>query len=90
MVRDIAHGLAHPRRRAEVVVRLHQVAEAGLVLRRNDVDGHLRKNRHGSPRPHDCLAALISGRGEKVHNSMQLIVRPGESSKHKSALIASH
>ena len=51
MVRDIAHGLAHPRHRAEVVVCLHQVAEAGLVLRRHDVDGHLRKNRHGFPAP---------------------------------------
>ena len=47
MVSDIAHGLAHPRHRAEIVVRLHQVAEAGLVLHRHDVDGHLRKNHHG-------------------------------------------
>ena len=51
MMSDIAHRLAHPRRRAEIVVRLHQVPEAGLVLRRHDVDGHLRKNRHGSPVP---------------------------------------
>ena len=35
---------------AEIVVRLHQVPEAGLVLRRYDVDGH-RKNHHGLPAP---------------------------------------
>jgi len=51
MVRDIAHGLAHPRHRAEVVVCLHQVAEASLVLRRHDIDRYLRKNRHGFPVP---------------------------------------
>ena len=51
MMSDIAHRLAHPRRRAEIVVRLHQVPEAGLVLRRNDVDGHLGKNHHGFPAP---------------------------------------
>ena len=50
MVGDIAHGLAHPRHGAEIVVRLHQVPEAGLVLRRYDVDGH-RKNHHGLPAP---------------------------------------
>ena len=47
MVRDIAHRLAHPRHRAEVVVRLHQVAETRFVVRRHDVDGHLRENDHG-------------------------------------------
>ena len=86
MVRDIAHGLAHPRHRAEVVVCLHQVAEADLVLRRNDVDGHLGKNHHGFPEPHDCLAALISGHGEEVHYLRQLPGRAGERSKYKSAL----
>ena len=86
MVRDIAHGLAHPRHRAEIVVCLHQVAEAGLVLRRHDVDGHLRKNRHGFPAPHDCRAALISGHGEEGHYLRQLPGRAGERAKYKSAL----
>ena len=63
MVRDIAHGLAHPRHRAEVVVCLHQVAEAGLVLRRNDVDGHLAKNHHGFPAPRLPRATHIRTRG---------------------------
>ena len=47
MVSDIAHSLAHPWNRAEIVVRLHQVAEAGLVLHRHDVDSHFRKSHHG-------------------------------------------
>ena len=42
MMRDIAHRLAHPRKRAEVMVRLHHIAEAALVRRRHDVDRHLR------------------------------------------------
>ena len=51
MVRDIAHRLAHPRYRPEIVVRLHQVAEADLVRRRHDVHCHLRKNPHRLPVP---------------------------------------
>ena len=51
MVRDIAHRLAHPRYRPEIVVRLHQVAEADLVRRRHDVHRHLRKNPHRLPVP---------------------------------------
>ena len=42
---------ANPRNRAETVVRLHQVAEAGLVRRRHDVNGHLRKSHHRLPVP---------------------------------------
>ena len=38
------------------------------------------------PRPHGCLSTLISGRGEEVQYSRQLVGRQGESSKHKSAL----
>ena len=38
------------------------------------------------PRPRGCLAALISSCGEEVQYCRQLVVRPGESSKHKSAL----
>ena len=51
MVSDIAHRHAHSRHRAEAVVRLHQVTEAGLALRRHNVDGHLRKSQHGFPAP---------------------------------------
>ena len=65
MVRDIAHGFAHPRHRAEVVVCLHQVAEAGLVLRRHDVDRHLRKNRHGFPVPTSASRHSYQDTGKK-------------------------
>ena len=51
MMSDITHHLAHPRHRAEVVVRTHQIPEADLLVRRHDVDGHLGKNAHGVPAP---------------------------------------
>ena len=85
-----AHGLAHPRYRAEIVVRLHQVAEAGLVLHRHGVDGHLRKNHHGFLAP--AVASRHSYQGADRKSSIavkcqirQILVRRGESSKHKSA-----
>ena len=65
MVRDIAHRLAHPRNRAEIVVRLHQVAEAGLILRRHDVDRHLRKNHHGFPAPTAASRHTYQSAGRK-------------------------
>ena len=79
-----AHGLAHPRHGAEIVVRLHQVPEAGLVLRRYDVDGH-RKN-HRLPAPTGLAALNIRARGEEVQYCLQLLARRRERSKHKSAL----
>ena len=51
MMSDITHRLAHPRHRAEVVVRPHQIPEADLIVRRHDVDAHLGKNHHGFPAP---------------------------------------
>ena len=86
MVRDIAHGLAHPRHRAEVVVCLHQVAEADLVLRRNDVDGHLGKNHYAFPAPTIASRHSYQEHGEEVHYPRQLPGRAGERSKYKSAL----
>ena len=81
MVSDIAHGLAHPRHRAEIVVRLHQVAEAGLVLHRHDVDGHLRTEPPRLPCPHGCLTALISGRGQEVQYCRQILGQAGRKLK---------
>ena len=65
MVGDGAHGLADPRQCTEVVVRLHQVPEPGLVFRRDNVDAHLRKNHHRSPAPAARLAAFPSELGEE-------------------------
>ena len=80
MVSDIAHGLAHPRHRAEIVVRLHQVAEAGLVLHRHDVDGHLRKNHHGFLAPTVASRHSYQGVDRKSSIARQILVRRGESS----------
>ena len=61
--------LGHPRQRTEIMVRLHQVAEAGLVRRCHDVDRHLRKNRHRLP----VLTAPVAERQEHVQNRGQLV-----------------
>ena len=76
----------HPRHRAEIVVRLHHVAEAGLVLRRHDVDRHLRKNHHGFPAPTVASWHLYQGVDRKSGIAVKSLSGGAESSKHKSAL----
>ena len=44
MMGDVAQRLADPRQRTEVVVRLHQGPKPVLVLRRHQVDDHLRQS----------------------------------------------
>ena len=85
--RNIQCGIAHPRHRAEIVVRLHQVAEAGLVLHRHDVDRHLRKNHHGFLAPTVASRHSYQGVDRKFSIAVKSSVRRGEGSKHKSALV---
>ena len=44
MMGDVAQRLADPRQRTEVVVRLHQSPKPRLVVRRHQVDDHLRQS----------------------------------------------
>ena len=46
MMSDIAHRLAHPRQRTEVVVRVHQLPKPSLLVRRDNVDPNFRENHH--------------------------------------------
>ena len=79
MVSDIAHGLAHPRHRAEIVVRPHQVPEAGLIRRRRNVAGHLRKSHCGFPAPTTALRYSCQSMGKEfsgVENSLSGLTHP--------------
>ena len=46
MMSDIAHRLAHPRQRTEVVVRVHQLPKPSLLVRRDNVDPYFRESHH--------------------------------------------
>ena len=58
--------LARPWRRAGVAAPLHRVARAGLVLRRDAVDGNSRRKPPPLPRSSDSLAARNRDTGRTV------------------------
>ena len=87
IVRDIAHRLAHPRHRAQIVVRLHQVAETGFVMRRYDVDDHFRENDHGVCAHTVTSRRLYQGAEGEVQYPRQLLVRRRKNPKHEFALL---
>ena len=85
MVRDIAHGLAHPRHRAKVVVCVCIKSRKRASSAGHDVDRYLRKNRHGFPVP-TAVTPLISRHGREVHYFRRRAGRAGERSRYKSVL----